>query len=367
LRNRLQFKKIQLKKSVSAQFVNFSTMKRPAATIKDIANKLLISPSTVSRALKDHAEISQETKDAVKRVAEELNYRPNTLALNLRYSRTNTIGIVIPEIVHFFFSTVISGIDDYAQSHGFNVIITQTNESTEREILNLQTLFNTRVDGIVISLSRETTDFSHLEQLIQKGVPVVFFDRAAEGVKCSRVIVDDFLGGYQATSHLIEQGYKKIAHLAGPTGLELTSERLEGYKKALADHQLPFDEHLVVFDQVSDRESAAKATTQLLKDHNPDALFAANDIAAMGAIQAAQKFGRAVPYDFGVVGFSNWQFTALTVPSISTIEQPGYEMGQHAAELLIRQIEAEDESEHPIEIMKLPTRLIARDSSNRQK
>ena len=172
-------------------------MKRQTTTIKDIAKELDISPSTVSRALKDHFEISEETKKAVRRVAEELNYQPNSLALSLRYSKSNTIGVIVPEIVHFFFSTVISGIEDIAQGKGYNVIITQSNESVDREMMNLQTLFNNRVDGILVSLSRESYDYSHFDAMMQKGLPIVFFDRVAETLETSKVTVDDFLGGFQ--------------------------------------------------------------------------------------------------------------------------------------------------------------------------
>lgn len=339
-------------------------MKRQTITIKDIARELGISPSTVSRALKDHFEISQETKDAVKRVAKEMNYQPNSLALSLRYSKSNTIGVIVPEIVHFFFSTVISGIEDIAQSRGYNVIITQSNESLDREVMNLQTLFNNRVDGVVVSLSKESYDHSHFEALMQKGLPIVFFDRVAEDLESSKVTVDDFLGGYQATKHLIEQGYKRIAHLAGPSGLDITDDRLSGYKKAHEEEGIPIDEELIIFNKASNESDAYAAIFNLLKNKNPDGLFASNDLAAMGAIKAAQKYGKNVPMDFGVVGFSNWQFTALTNPSISTIEQPGFEMGQHAAELLLKQIDGGEE-DVPFESIKLPTNLIARESSKK--
>lgn len=339
-------------------------MKRQTVTIKDIAKKLGISPSTVSRALKDHFEISQETKDAVKRVADEMNYQPNSLALSLRYSKSNTIGVIVPEIVHFFFSTIISGIEDIAQNRGYNVIITQSNESLEREVMNIQTLFNNRVDGVLVSLSKESYDHSHFEAMMQKGLPIVFFDRVAEDLESSKVIVDDLMGGYQATQHLLKQGYHRIAHIGGPSGLDITNDRLEGYRKAHDEAGIEIDEELIVFDQGSNESDAYAAMYELLKTKNPDGLFASNDLAAMGAIKAAQKYGKNVPIDFGVVGFSNWQFTALTNPSISTIEQPGFEMGQHAAELLLKQIDGGDE-DVPYETVKLPTTLITRDSSRK--
>jgi LacI family transcriptional regulator len=285
-----------------------------------------------------------------------MKYQPNSLALSLRYSKSNTIGVIIPEIVHFFFSTVISGIEDEAHSRGYNVIITQSNESLEREMGNIQTLFNNRVDGVLMSISKETDVYEHLEALQQRGLPIVFFDRNAEEMQCSHVTVDDFLGGYQATEHLIKEGYKKIAHLAGPHGLQISKDRISGYRKALEDNGIQYNE-----------ESAYDATLALFKDVNPDAVFAANDIAAMAAIKAAKTFGRSVPYDFGVVGFSNWQFSSLTQPSISTIEQPGYEMGQVAANLLIKELESDATEMLPVEHIILPTRLIARDSSHKSK
>ncbi len=339
-------------------------MKRQNTTIKDIAKELGISPSTVSRALKDHFEISAETIEAVKRVAKELNYQPNSLALSLRYSKSNTLGVIIPEIVHFFFSTIISGIEDIAQSRGYNVIITQSNESLEREVMNIQTLFNNRVDGVLISISKESDDTSHFQALQQKGLPIVFFDRIANDFESSRVTVDDFMGGYQATEHLIQQGYQRIAHLAGPSNLDITVDRLNGFKKAHEDAGLQWKEELIIYDNAANESEAYKATFDLLKSDNPDAIFASNDMAAMGAIKAAQKYGKNVPQDFGVVGFSNWQFTALTNPSITTIEQPGFEMGQHAAELLINEIDSKDEQVN-YESVKLPTSLIVRESSSR--
>lgn len=337
-------------------------MKRQTITIKDIARELGISPSTVSRALKDHFEISEETKTAVKRVAKELNYQPNSLALSLRNSKSNTIGVVIPEIVHFFFSTVISGIEDVANSKGYNVIITQSNESYDREVQNVQTLFNNRVDGILISVSRETFSYQHLKDLQEKGVPVVFFDRVGKMEGSSSITVDDFLGGYQATEHLIRQGYRRIAHLAGPPTLHIMTERLNGYKKALEDAGIPFDEELVIPESSMDNKAAYDASYELFNTKNPDAIFVPNDVAALGVIKAAQKYGKNVPLDVGVIGFSNWQFTALTNPSISTIEQPGFEIGQKAMELLLKQIESDSE-EIEAESIKLKTKLIAREST----
>ncbi|MFK7954428.1 MAG: LacI family DNA-binding transcriptional regulator [Ekhidna sp.] len=338
-------------------------MKKNASTIKDIARELGISPSTVSRALKDHFEISEKTKKEVRRVADELSYQPNTLALSLRNSKSNTIGLIIPEIVHFFFSTVISGIEDVAHSRGYNLIITQSNESLDKEKANAQILFNNRVDGVLISLSEETEDIDHLKVLNDKGLSFVFFDRISEDMDSSSVIVDDFLGGYQATKHLIDMGYKKIAHLAGPSNLDISTQRMNGYKKALEEGGIAYSENLVLLNSISSENETFNSIYELLKNYSPDAIFAFHDLAAMSAIKAAQNYGKNVPIDFGVIGYSNWQFTSLTNPSISTVEQPGFEMGQQAAELLINQIESDRKPDY--EKIKLNTKLLIRESTKK--
>ena len=344
-------------------------MKNSQVTIKDIARELGISPSTVSRALKDHPDISPETKKAVTKLAEELNYQPNSIALSLRHSKTNTIGVVIPEVVHFFFSTIISGIEDIAYDAGYSVIVAQSNESYEREVIDTKALFNNRVDGILISMSRETTDYAHFENLHSRGIPMVFFDRVCDPIQCSKVVIDDVDAAYQAVSHLIEQGYKKVAHLGGPKNLKISQDRLEGYKRALEDNGLKLDNSWVVHEVGSDDERESKAITMeiLSSDNRPDAIFASNDMAALGALLAAREKGIKVPEDLGIVGFSNWRFTSLTEPSISTVDQPGFQMGQEAAKLLIKEIESEDEDLIEPVLKTLQTTLIKRQSSLRAK
>jgi LacI family transcriptional regulator len=340
-------------------------MRSSQVTIKDIARELGISPSTVSRALKDHPDISVATKKAVTELAEKLKYTPNSIALSLRQSKSNTIGVIIPEIIHFFFSTVISGIEDIAYDAGYSVIVSQSNESYEREVIDSKALFNNRVDGMLISLSRETVNLDHLISIYDRGVPMVFFDRVAEGINCSKVIVDDFDGSFQATEHLIKQGYKRIAHLSGPTSLAISQQRLDGYRAALEKYDMSFDEKIVMRDHASEDEQMAKRlTTKLLSSTNPpDALFAINDIAALGAMLAAKEKGLKIPNDFAIVGFSNWRFTSLTEPPMSTVDQPGFEMGQEAARLLIKEIEAkEGELIEPVTKI-LKTNLIIRGSS----
>lgn len=344
-------------------------MKSSQVTIKDIARELGISPSTVSRALKDHPDISTETKRAVTELAEKLHYTPNSIALSLRQQKTNTIGVIIPEIIHFFFSTVISGIEDIAYDAGYSVIVSQSNESYEREVIDSKALFNNRVDGMLVSLSRQTTKYDHFKSIYDRGVPMVFFDRVTNEINCSKVIVDDYTGSFDATEHLIEQGYKRIAHLSGPASLTITEDRLEGYKAALKKHNVPYDETIVMRDNASEDEQVAKELTQkLLNGSNPpDAIFAINDIAALGAMMAAKDKGLKIPGDIGIVGFSNWRFTSLTEPPMTTVNQPGFEMGREAARLLIKQIEAKDDEVIEPETVKLKTSLVIRGSSVKNK
>ena len=341
-------------------------MKFSQVTIKDIARELGISPSTVSRALKDHPDISTKTKEAVNALAEKLNYQPNIVALNLRQKKTFTLGVIIPELVHFFFSTVISGIEDVAYQAGYSVILAQSNESYEREKTDIKALFNSRVDGLLMSISRETRNFDHIESVIAKGVPVVFYDRAYNTSLCSNVVVDDYVGAKEAVNHLIEQGYRKIAFLEGSPGLIITNDRKRGYIDALKEHQLDIRDNYIEECITGSLEEAKRATKKLLSmPEAPDAIFAANDPMATGAMQSIKEQGLRIPHDVGVVGFSNWSYGSLLEPSLTTVDQPGFEMGQEAARLLIRQIEVADKEENypPPETKVLKTRLIVRDSS----
>lgn len=347
-----------------------SYMKYNQVTIKDIARELGISPSTVSRALKDHPDISPETKKAVNELAEKLNYQPNIVALSLRQSKTNTIGVIIPEIVHFFFSTVISGIESVAYDAGYNVILTQSNESFEREATDLKALFNSRVDGMLISISRETKNYEHIESILAKEVPIVFFDRMYTNPNTSKVIVDDYVGAHEAVLHLIKQGCKRIAHLESAPGLAIAEDRKKGYLDALTENGLPADESLIIICPTGSLDEGKAATEKLLKfKPRPDAIFANNDLLAMGAMQAIKQNGLKIPDDVALVGFSNWFFSALMDPPLSSVDQPGFEMGQEAAKLLIRQIEKQGKGDAvvPPETRVLKTRLIVRESSLRRK
>jgi LacI family transcriptional regulator len=332
-------------------------------TIKDIAKALNISASTVSRALKDHPDISRETKNAVNDLAAKLRYKPNAVALSLKNSRTNTIGVIVPELVHFFFSSVISGIEDVAYDAGYNVMVCQSNEMYSREIINAQALDSNRVEGALVSISKETHDFAHLLYLEENGIPLVFFDRAPEELDVYKVIIDDCKAAYNATTHLIETGCKRIAHLAAPQTLGIGIQRLAGYKKALKDHGIPYREDWVI---VADSfELAGDATRNLMHlPSPPDAIFAVNDMTAVGAMKTLQRMSIAVPQKVAIIGFSAGFFSDITTPTLSSVDQHGYEMGVEAAKLLLQRIEEPAEGLHKTQY--IDTHLVLRESTKRK-
>ena len=339
-------------------------MKSGHVTIKDIAKELNISCSTVSRALKDFPGISPNTKKAVTELANKYNYRPNAIALSLRNQKTNVIGVIIPETVHFFFSTVISGIEDEAMKEGYNVMIWQSNENYEREADSIDALMGARVDGLLVSISRETSDLAHLKKVVDEGTPMVFFDRLVEGMNASSVIVDDYQGAYDAVEHLIQQGSRNIVHLAGPHNLIISRKRKEGYISALEDYEVPINEDFVVECRNGTEEEAERAMTKLLESGVAiDGVFTNNDMAGLGAVRAVKRAGLQIPRDIAIVGFSNWQFSSLVNPGLSSVAQPGYEMGKEAAGLILEEINAKEKRKSQIKI--LDTELIVRESSNR--
>lgn len=342
-------------------------MKIGQATIKDIASELGVSSSTVSRALKDYPGISDETKRKVKEVAKRLKYRPNAVALSLRKSRSFTLGVIIPEVVHFFFSTVISGIEEVAQSRGYNVILSQTNESLIRERSSIDTMLSNQIDGFLVSFSKETSDYQHFQNLLDHGFPIVFFDRAPDLPGSISVTVDDYQGAYQATSHLIQQGYSSIVHLKGPRKLSISQNREKGYRDALYNHGLTVNEDFILECAQGTNEEAFTITERLLatSEIKPDAIFANNDMAAVGAMMACKRAGYRIPQDIGVVGFSNWQFCSMIEPTLSSVAQPGFRMGAQATTLLLDIIEKKIEYDSVKEPLVLHTELLVRESSVR--
>ena len=338
-------------------------MKHIQVTIKDIARELKISPSTVSRALKDHPDISPATKKAVRELAEKLDYQPNSVALSLRKSKTFTIGVIIPQLVHHFFSTVISGIEDVAYNEGYHVMICQSNELYEREVLSTQALLASRVDGMLASIAQETKDTRHFQSVMNKGIPLVFFDRVVSGLDASSVVVDDFGGAYRAVEHLIRSGCRRIVHLSGPSNLLISQSRSRGYQKALEDYGIHSGEELVIKAGLSIEEGRVACEKLLALEQLPDAIFAANDPVAIGALQLLKERGVKVPEDISIVGFSNEPITSLIDPPMTTVAQPGFEMGQLAVRLLLDEIALPDEEEGVSSMRELKTELVVRKST----
>ncbi|MCL3779878.1 LacI family transcriptional regulator [Prolixibacteraceae bacterium JC049] len=336
-------------------------MRSSQVTIKDIAKHLGISASTVSRALKDHPDISEETKRMVKDLAAKLKYQPNALALSLKNSKSNTIGVIIPEVVHYFFSQVISGIEDVAYNAGYTVVICQSNERYVREVANTKALLAQRVDGVLVSISKETQDLEHLHNVEDHNIPMVFFDRRCSDIEADSVLIDDFNAAYQATKHLLKLGRKRIAHLGGPMHMDIGRLRKEGYMQALKDFDVEVDEALIF--EANTFEDAPGCVQKMMQYKNPpDSLFAVNDLTAIGAIQAIQNMGLKIPEDISVVGFSDGRFSNIINPKLTSVDQHGYEMGRKATEILIKRIK-EDQREYDPVTEIIPGTLIVRDSS----
>ncbi|KOH42690.1 LacI family DNA-binding transcriptional regulator [Sunxiuqinia dokdonensis] len=339
--------------------------RKASVTIHDIARELNISASTVSRALNDNPRIRKSTKEKIKALALELGYQPNTIASNLRTQKTHTIGIVVPLINRHFFSTFISGVEDVAFDAGYNVIISQSKDLLQKEQQIVNSMFSNRVDGLITSLSMQTSAFEHFQLFANKNIPLVFFDRIAPGFEANKIIVDDFACGFKATQHLIDEGYQRIAHLAGPTVLNTYHDRMEGYKSALIKNNMPLEDELIICNRLT-RMDGQEAIKKLLDLKNPpDAVFCGNDTSALSMIVYLKSQGIRIPEDFGIVGFSNEPFSEVVTPSISTLKQPAQEMGQKAAELIINEIENK-ELPRTYQTITMPTELIVRESSSRK-
>jgi len=316
-------------------------------TIKTISKELGVSTSTVSKALRDSHEISVETKERIKAYADFYNYKPNNLALQLRNQKTMVIGVILPKIVHHFFSTVIKGIEKGASEKGYHIMVCFSNESYQSEVDNLKVLSNGSVDGLLISVAKETLqngDFKHLQDLVNEEIPLVMFDRVLDSIDCDKVIVDDIGGGYKATKHLIEQGRKRIAMLSTPTHVNIGVLREKGYTKALKEFNLLESSNLAI--EIDDNSDLKEQIFKVI-DKNIDAIFAVNEIYAAVAIRAIREKGMKVPEDISVVGFTDGLISEYSSPSITAIVQHGFTMGKQAVELLIDRIENESENLPP--------------------
>ncbi len=345
-------------------FNQLAMHKKSEPTIHDIARELKISASTVSRALQNNPRISQKTRDKIRELAETMGYRPNTLASNLRNKKSNTIGIVVPLINRHFFSSVISGVEEVAFKAGYTVVISQSNDLANKEIAIVQSMFANRVDGLIVSIAMQSTTFEHLKIFKKRNIPLVFFDRVVPEIETDKIVVDDYMGGFRVTQHLIDQGYQRIGHMAGPQNLMTYADRKNGYADALKKNGIPYDESLVISSTLIS-ESGVAAVQQMMELPNPpDAIFCGNDTTALSAMIYLRNKGIRIPEDMGIVGFSNEPFSKVVSPSISTIAQPAFLMGQKAAELILHQIAHKGKS---CQTVVLPTELIIRESSQRKK
>jgi LacI family transcriptional regulator len=312
-------------------------------TLKKIAKEFGVSISTVSKALKDSHEISLELKEKIQAFAKYYHYKPNSLALNLRNQKTKTIGVIIPEIVHHFFTKVISGIEKLANEKGYNVMICMSNESYEKEVLNLQMLANGVVDGIIISVSKETEekdDYRHFDELISNGIPLVMFDRVVEQINCNKVIADDKGGAFMATKQLIENGCSRIALVTTPDYVTVGHDRKEGYLKALKEYKIPPDPNLIV--SIDDKLTVEEQLATLFNGDNvPDGVFAVNEIYAATVMKVAKENGFHIPDDIEVIGFTDGLISEFTTPSLTTVAQHGRTMGHKSLELLLDEIDSQ--------------------------
>jgi len=338
-------------------------MKKSRTTITEIAKELGIAPSSVSRALNNHPAISTKTRDAVIELARKLNYQPNLLALNLLKKRTNTIGVIVPEITSYFFSSIISGIQDLLNPMGVNMIIGQSNESFEEEKSLIRTFASIRVDGFLISPSSETKNFEHLLILTENNIPLVIFDRDCEGIEVDKVFVDEYKGAFQAVEYLIKTGCRRIAHIAGPPSLSTAKHRLEAYKDALKLHDIPVRDEYIIEAEGFMPENGIDPTKQLLAlPTPPDAIFTINDGVAIGAMYVIKEAGIKIPDDISIIGFDDDPHSCYFKPSLSTVWQPTYEMGMLSARILMKRVNSNNDLTN-IRLEKLFPELIVRGSS----
>jgi DNA-binding LacI/PurR family transcriptional regulator len=331
-------------------------------TIKDIAIALNISTSTVSRALRDAPDVKAETKAAVKALSEKLDYQPNRLALSLLNRQTNTIGVIIPNL-DYVLSTMVKGIDEVALGAGYTVMVCQSDESYGREMVNTKRLLDSLVDGFIVSVSSETKVFEHIKKIQDKKIPLVLFDRIVNNIEAPKIRLDNIDGGRQATEHLIEQGYKKIAILAGPENLNISNKRMEGYLQTLKAHGLRSDKgHIIHCD--FNQQYAYEATKELLASKNrPDAIFTISDRMAIGAMLAIKEKGLSMPHDIGLVGFNNEPIVSLVTPAISSVEMYAFEIGKATAKAFIEMMNGGNEMLDQEIIIK--PKLFVRNSSKR--
>jgi LacI family transcriptional regulator len=334
-------------------------------TIYDIAKVLDLSPATVSRGVKDHPALKKDTRKRIKDAAVEMGYQHNMFARNLRVKKTNTIGVIIPRLNSYFMSTVISGMEKMANQRGYNLIISQSQETVDKEITSVNTMYNSRVDGLLVSLAYDTENIEHFNALLKKQIPVIFFDRVVEHPNCTSIIIDNVKAGYDATLHLLDQGCKRIVYIGGSLKRNVYHDRLKGYKLALMDRGVSFDETLQIINNLSEQGGVDAAQQILAMTQRPDGIFAANDTSAVACMQELKSKGVRIPEDIAVVGFNNDPISHVIEPNLTTINYPGHEMGEIAASTLINSIDHLPTSN--LNTLVLRHQLIVRESSKRKK
>lgn len=342
-------------------------MKKEKTTIHDIAKKLNITASTVSRALKDHPRISAETKKAVLKVAEKLNYQPNHIAAALRNGRSNIIGIIVPSVDRSFFSSVVRGIEEIANKSKYNVMICQSYDTYEKEVQTVNALLNAQVDGIIASFSKMTEDFSHFEKVKEKGIPLIMFDRSNSDLEVSHVVVDDYLGSYKAVEHLIQQGCKRIAHFTNVRKISIYKDRMRGYREALEAYNLKYDESLVVESNLQLEDGRASMEQLLELPVIPDGVFSASALGTLGAMQVLKEKNLRIPEDVALIAFSNEQFCFCTSPTITAVDQHSLRMGNAAAEIFLEEISRSQQQKFIPQKIVLNPELVVRQSSLKKK
>lgn len=334
-------------------------------TLSKIAATLGLSVATVSKALKDYPDISFATKKKVKELAEKLNYTPNSYAQSLRNQESKIIGLIIPEIVHHFFANIILGVVKAAEKEGYLVITLQSDEKYEVEKKQIELLLNKNVDGILISLADNTVDHKHVKHIKDSGVPVVLYDKISKLINCHKIVIDDEKAAFDATKHLFESGCKKVAHIRGPLKPQTTIDRFKGYKRALKYFNIEFDNNLVFETKNLSFKDGKEIADDIYRNHKDiDGVFAMTDLLATGALVRLQELGLSIPEDISIIGFSNWFLTKITTPRLSTVNQPGYEMGEAAFKMLLEEIDDHKNNRDVIyETVEIPTKVIIRDST----
>lgn len=335
-------------------------------TIYDIAKVLGLSPATVSRGLKDHPAINSKTRKRIMDTAREMGYRSNSFASNLRMQKTHTIGIIVHELKSQFISSVLAGIEKVTTDAGYDLIIGHSSETWRKEAANAHNLFHKRVDGLIASLAFDTQDMDHFDPFVQKGIPIVFFDRVEEFAYGTRVVIDNVKAGHEATAHLAAQGCRRIAHITANLGRNVYAGRLRGYQQALADYGLPYDPDLLIVNDLSETAALRSAKQILAMDPKPDGVFITNDFFAAVFLQTLKENGIRVPEDIAIVGFNNDVIARIIQPKLTTINYPGEEIGEQAARSLLEQL-AGHNSARTTDTIIIRSELIIRDSSLHRK